>query len=146
MTKPIPEQYKKYYTPEQIRRIDELIAFEREFSPENLVNARKGYIRLLSHGLEYRSKEYNSACDELDTIKNAILIEALGTLAAGGLEITLVPDEDGIVSVDQLLPYASRSTQQQYRQTYEKAKASFEKCEILDKAIKEEVQELKKIE
>lgn len=115
MVKPIPEQYRKFYTPEQLAQRDKDIAFEKWGREHKTVDEQKSrvYDALLA-----KIKKYEKLCDTFDRIKEVILVEAFGTLAAGGLEIILQPNENDVVSADQILPYASLSSQQRYTEVY----------------------------
>lgn len=114
MTRPIPEQYRQFYTPEQLARRDNDIAFEKMLEQQAAARRERDlvYNAVLAH-----SEECEDYCQQLEAIKDQILVESFSTLAAGGLEITLHPDENDVVSVEQLLPFASLTTQVKYRDT-----------------------------
>lgn len=117
MTRQIPKQYWKFYTPEQLAWRDDQIASETAHKSSEPY----AYLRYLRGIALQRYGEFTIANREFQEVTNTILTEASATCLAGGLELLLRFDENGELPYDRLLPYASLPTQQRYAETREKA-------------------------
>lgn len=114
MTRPIPKQYWRFYTPERLAGYDMAIAGETACGTKDQFYT---YALRLWEIAMWRGEEFNQANREFQEVTEQVLAEAFGAATAGGLELKLTFDENGELPYETLLPYASLPTQQRYRET-----------------------------
>lgn len=134
MTRPIPKQYWKFYTPERLAGYDVAIARETAWGTEDSLHT---YALRLWEIAMLRYEEFNQANREFQTVTEQVLAEAFGAAAAGGLELKLTFDENGELPYDTLLPHASLPTQERYRKTRQNAAQLLALSQILAKEYNE---------
>lgn len=110
MTRQIPRQYWRYYSPQQLAERELLSAFTtiRSYGESDLEGLYK-YAMKKKEEAEEVEKEFQKICEQ-------VLFESLSTIKSSGLEIILDVDEHGEVPYDELVGYASSPTQQCFRE------------------------------
>lgn len=120
MLKPIPRQYWKFYTAEQLAKRD-LDACWRAAD----------YLQSLYDLAKRRNREFLDAKTTMDSITSQVLIEASATAIVGILELTLTFDDNRELPYDALLYYSSLETQRKFVEAREHAQKLFDIAQYL---------------
>ncbi len=108
MVEQIDKQYWKHHTAQAL--------VQRELRVIDDITYRTGrpYIDCLKERALQLYQEAKVAVAEYNVVKDQVLIEALGTLVSGGLELTLTADEHQEISDDKLIPFVTPTTRRRY--------------------------------
>ncbi|MEK6921168.1 MAG: hypothetical protein AABX82_04745 [Nanoarchaeota archaeon] len=121
MTRQIDFQYWKHHSPEQLVKREEAVIREGAFGSD------KPYKVHFYEAVLQRYENVQQAIQECKRLREKTLVEALGTLTSGGLELALRTDENDTVSENQLLSFVNPAT----RKRYQHAKKTAERlCEV----------------